>query len=223
MNGDKPESDDIKTAEDLLDAISETWADRTGIVGQLKSIPSNLPTEEMRQRHDDLILRWVKNAYREGLYEGRMSLSAKQAAFEGMKLALINCEETLRIFFSNSGYSEVFESVKMANAALALAEATQLQDAARPLGASGNVLRVQHGDAPSPCNTAWQPIETAPKDGTTILAYPCYSNPKAFVVQWREGSRKNGWATYLGICPIQPLYWMHLPEPPALAEAEGER
>ena len=38
MNGDKPESDDIKTAEDLLDAISETWADRTGIVGQLKSI-----------------------------------------------------------------------------------------------------------------------------------------------------------------------------------------
>ena len=85
----------------------------------------------------------------------------------------------------------------------------EIQDAARPLGASGNWVGVQHGNAPSPCNTkqsgngkmaieiankiydhmgikdpipapishiiadalnakqdGWQPIDTAPRDGS---------------------------------------------------------
>lgn len=62
----------------------------------------------------------------------------------------------------------------------------------------------------------WQPIETAPKDGTKIIA--CRYDGRVAVISrtksniWRELTG-NVWGT------TAPTHWMHLPPPP---EQEGE-
>lgn len=53
----------------------------------------------------------------------------------------------------------------------------------------------------------WQPIETAPKDGTEIIAS---KNGKLFIVDW---SPQNGWTTRNGNL-INPDGWFPLPKPP---------
>jgi len=73
----------------------------------------------------------------------------------------------------------------------------------------------------------WQPIETAPKDGTTILAWGPYSEPATY--QWRTNVRLVGWVpVWDGFLVIEyqsdfgteyktadPLtHWMPLPQPP---------
>jgi len=67
----------------------------------------------------------------------------------------------------------------------------------------------------------WQPIETAPKDGTTILGWDTIEHVLLF---WHDGAwRENALADN----PIPPTHWMPLPAPPAPAsqetEAEGRR
>ena len=74
----------------------------------------------------------------------------------------------------------------------------------------------------------WQPIETAPKDGTVILVYekpwgfhPDHLFNSTHVVRWFDGER-NGWGRGWMIAEYQnlgknltaPLFWMPLPEPP---------
>ncbi len=65
----------------------------------------------------------------------------------------------------------------------------------------------------------WQPIETAPKDGTPILAYRG-DHYKSFghvqVTYWRTAAHKVG---YIGWGEFNqrwwpPTHWMPLPEPP---------
>ena len=65
----------------------------------------------------------------------------------------------------------------------------------------------------------WQPIETAPKDGTRILVL---IGSKVQIAQWNEdGYVKKPtpfwhWAPGLGKGfnrGQQPAHWMHLPEP----------
>jgi hypothetical protein len=69
----------------------------------------------------------------------------------------------------------------------------------------------------------WQPIETAPKDGTRVLAYWPGGDNKNAAVQveswfgpWGMGSAKLAWQNafewadgYNG-----PTHWLPLPEPP---------
>jgi hypothetical protein len=69
---------------------------------------------------------------------------------------------------------------------------------------------------------AWQPIETAPKDGTHIVAFAargsngkprrsrrgCFANVAHFEPGW-------GWLTSPSDYQIVPTHWMPLPEPPA--------
>jgi hypothetical protein len=68
--------------------------------------------------------------------------------------------------------------------------------------------------------TDWQPIETAPKDGTEVLVYvprrlgPLYAGAA-------NTTGKQWWSRNLG--DIQPSHWMPLPPPPAaLARGDGK-
>ncbi len=61
----------------------------------------------------------------------------------------------------------------------------------------------------------WQPIETAPKDGTTILiCKPGMKTP--WMAKWEEMRRApDRWSAIgLGRCPFDPTHWMPLPSPP---------
>jgi hypothetical protein len=64
----------------------------------------------------------------------------------------------------------------------------------------------------------WQPINTAPRDGSTIIAYlPANAGrqPRQDLVAVFWDS-KCGWATaYSGACvDAEPTYWMALPDAP---------
>ena len=69
----------------------------------------------------------------------------------------------------------------------------------------------RHGRVEGP---RWQPIDTAPKDGTDILVYVPTSGEQ-FVVYWHK---EEVWAHSItptgaiGYC--EPTLWMPLPEPP---------
>lgn len=57
----------------------------------------------------------------------------------------------------------------------------------------------------------WQPIETAPKDGSPILLYS--SDDGCHQGYWFEGSDDTGWCTD-GLFSNGWTHWMPLPEPP---------
>ena len=74
----------------------------------------------------------------------------------------------------------------------------------------------------------WQPIETAPKDGTLLLLYSNTEYYKEVVFgSWRcdnsdyEESEPmwldtsyDDWSIGLNSCPLYPTHWMPVPEPP---------
>ena len=71
----------------------------------------------------------------------------------------------------------------------------------------------------------WQPIETAPKDGTSILVHFAGLNPPAMVVVvWNQGwagkpgSLNAEWGWDDGDSSVQrdATHWMPLPEPPVI-------
>jgi hypothetical protein len=62
----------------------------------------------------------------------------------------------------------------------------------------------------------WQDIETAPKDGTFILAF---GNGVAihnchYIAEWSEG---DGWICSYSDVDVTPSHWMPLPNPPEQA------
>jgi len=68
----------------------------------------------------------------------------------------------------------------------------------------------------------WQPINTAPRDGRTVLAYlPALAGlptrQDVVAICWA-----GGWATaYSGAClDTEPTYWMPLPDPPGAVEPQ---
>ena len=68
----------------------------------------------------------------------------------------------------------------------------------------------------------WQPIETAPKDGTSILVcggvLSCVD-----MVSWQGGKKRGGWHTEDGSCILHGGffdYWMPLPDPPKGGDAK---
>lgn len=83
---------------------------------------------------------------------------------------------------------------------------------------------VRSAIVPAPAEETWQPIETAPKDGTTVL-----------VAFWLWNDRKNGygyqvaewcgdadgeWQTQEDVTLYPPTHWRPLPAPPSLVHAE---
>ena len=66
--------------------------------------------------------------------------------------------------------------------------------------------------------TTWQPIETAPKDGTGLLTYPHYIVTHWSVDECRMSSGA-GWAGKWNehtdtFAVITPTHWVPLPSPP---------
>lgn len=74
-----------------------------------------------------------------------------------------------------------------------------------------------------PAQGAWQPIETAPKDGTDVLLW---EDGEMFVSHWGavldHGGRYNAWLEpnprELEPNPCAPTHWMPLLAPPAMAK-----
>lgn len=61
----------------------------------------------------------------------------------------------------------------------------------------------------------WQPIETAPKDGTVLLGYENKAGVEMFTFRWCE---HRGWISEIPWGDwdrVDPTHWMPLPEPPA--------
>lgn len=56
----------------------------------------------------------------------------------------------------------------------------------------------------------WQPIETAPKDGTRVLTFRVKFR-EAMAVAWFDGEE---WRPVHGSAWPDPTHWMPLPEPP---------
>jgi hypothetical protein len=81
--------------------------------------------------------------------------------------------------------------------------------------------------APLDCDatTSWQPIETAPRDGSDILLI-CNTayTPEASIGWWSA----DGWRHYSrpeekwhgGVVKWFPTHWMPLPAPPGIGEGE---
>lgn len=60
----------------------------------------------------------------------------------------------------------------------------------------------------------WQPIETAPKDGTRVIL----SRTKSSVwcdCKWEKMRRvPDRWASFVGVVPFSPTHWQPKPTPP---------
>jgi len=70
---------------------------------------------------------------------------------------------------------------------------------------------------PAVASPAWQPIETAPKDGTVVLGWSgVWSVGMPETVLWLDRAERSGWFTYAGHHRFmnQPTHWMPLPAPP---------
>lgn len=64
----------------------------------------------------------------------------------------------------------------------------------------------------------WQPIETAPKDGTDVLiCYEAASGQRVTIARFKvhgfNGLVKQWWQCDIGT--VEPTHWMPLPAPPA--------
>ncbi len=70
-------------------------------------------------------------------------------------------------------------------------------------------------------NHGWQPIETAPRDGTEILAWGSLSREQHLaIVVWQKLTSLDGWwwvcqdAENYGWSNYKPTHWQTLPDPP---------
>jgi hypothetical protein len=64
----------------------------------------------------------------------------------------------------------------------------------------------------------WQPIETAPRDGTDMLLVGIHGHYTATptYIGWFNGSTKRWVNTYSGKSQYPPSHWMPLPDEPTV-------
>ena len=63
----------------------------------------------------------------------------------------------------------------------------------------------------------WQPIETAPKDGTLVLVWDEDTGgafAAQFLVEVTGWGNPGEWMDWHGMRLLQPTHWMPLPDPP---------
>jgi hypothetical protein len=61
--------------------------------------------------------------------------------------------------------------------------------------------------------SAWQPIATAPKDGTWVLLGGCEYGYSLAVACWVHWHGRDDWCDYVSR-GFKPTHWMPLPPPP---------
>jgi hypothetical protein len=104
------------------------------------------------------------------------------------------------------------------------AEGKSWRDISKHFGvtSSGGIFTIYHKYKPDGSwrpPAVWQPIATAPKDGTPILAWPCHN--LIYVVAWTDrGQYGCHWieAGGEGYEQYTPTHWMHLPHLPTSRE-----
>jgi hypothetical protein len=65
----------------------------------------------------------------------------------------------------------------------------------------------------------WQPIETAPKDGSYILATPCFgTSTQIYQIYFDNRKKVNKWKYGRLNLTANPTHWMPLPPPPKSEE-----
>ena len=75
-------------------------------------------------------------------------------------------------------------------------------------------------------DAGWQPIETAPKDGTVILTWGCIHNDGGVDMGETPACRTSWWLDVYAswYCELwgghEPTHWMPLPAPPAALKGE---
>ena len=65
--------------------------------------------------------------------------------------------------------------------------------------------------------TEWQPIETAPTDGTNVLLFiPNYVGRLGYVIVqgWNLGDDRRGWRSHYAGGIVKPTHFMPIPAPP---------
>ncbi len=85
---------------------------------------------------------------------------------------------------------------------------------------SSVVAALASSGAASPASP-WQPISTAPKDGTHILAW---RDSGIGMMRWRERRGDTGgfWDEWHVKRPSEPTHWMPLPDPPAASVGDPQ-
>ena len=70
-------------------------------------------------------------------------------------------------------------------------------------------------NAPSP----WRPIQTAPKDGRSVIAWVPGFGMGAFTLFWSD----EGWRepAHMNRLKVEPTYWMAIPDPPKPTVSES--
>ena len=81
----------------------------------------------------------------------------------------------------------------------------KLEEVSNYLSVMPNSLRQYNG---------WQPIETAPKDGTRVLLYGNGAGVQWQVSEWVIEDKFAGWYPWDWPDYEEPTHWMQLPEPP---------
>ena len=73
----------------------------------------------------------------------------------------------------------------------------------------------------------WQPMETAPKDGTVVLCWDefkeCDFMWYGIIQQWNEPKDILGWMYVATNTECHPTHWMPLPKPPAAKEGKQSK
>ena len=79
---------------------------------------------------------------------------------------------------------------------------------------------MQFATAPTPpvSEGRWQPIETAPKDGTRIIVVSETGSVWCGVYWEKRPRAGERWTSFIGPLRFDPTHWMPLPKAPAMQE-----
>lgn len=122
--------------------------------------------------------------------------SPERTALRGLLLALVEVQNMVR----SAGDNELREFVRIQDHV----ESDHVRE----------YVQLARAVLDTPAESGWQPIETAPKDGTQIIGF-CSKHESIFMTLWEDGHwGLEDWDSQ-HFCAHAPTHWMPLPPPPA--------